>query len=52
MFRGVRKRDNVDFDEIFSVIVKIIFIIIEACVATLGVCIVIALIRYLMAGGY
>ena len=47
-----RRRDNVDFDEVFSVVVKILLIIIEACVATLGICLAITLVRYVMTGGY
>ena len=41
-----------DFDEIFSVVAKILLIVIEACVATLGICLAITLMRYVMAGGY
>jgi hypothetical protein len=40
------------FDDVFSIIAKILLIIIGACVAILGVCLAITLIRYVMAGGY
>lgn len=41
-----------DFDDVFSIIAKILLIVIETCVATFGVCMAIMLIRWVIAGVY
>lgn len=41
-----------DFDDVFSIIAKILFTVIVTCVATCGVCAAIMLIRWVMAGVY